>query len=283
MKKFILCADGFGKNKDYNRAVLNGYNNGFVRSTSIIANGEAYDAAINDILPECQKISIGVHINLTEGKSLTATENLTDKNNNFCLSYKQLSKAAKDINTLTEIEYECRAQIEKIKKSANIYHINSYQNIHLIPEIFELVCKLANEYNIKYVRTHNEELYYVPDLKHIFDYKYYINIGTLLKYNHQSAINRKCLKLHNLKSSNYTIGTCYKNNMDSKAVEYGLKTLNDEDNILVECIINPCSYLRNINDGHSTEFKMTQDKILEDTICRMGYDITNHKAYVNER
>jgi hypothetical protein len=71
--------------------------------------------------------------------------------------------------------------------------------------------------------------------------------------------------------------------MDSKAVEYGLKTLNDEDNILVECIINPCSYLRNINDGHSTEFKMTQDKILEDTICRMGYDITNHKAYVNER
>ena len=65
--------------------------------------------------------------------------------------------------------------------------------------------------------------------------------------------------------------------MDTKSLVYGLKTLTDEDNITIECAINPCSYLRNINNSRSLEFKMSQDKILEDTIRRMGFEITNHK------
>jgi predicted glycoside hydrolase/deacetylase ChbG (UPF0249 family) len=63
MKKFILNADNFGMTSDYNRAVLNGYNNGFLKSASIVANGEAFDTAINEILPECQ------HLRLRTGKN----------------------------------------------------------------------------------------------------------------------------------------------------------------------------------------------------------------------
>ena len=95
MNKFILCADGFGKNKDYNRAVLNGCNNGFIRSCSIVANGEAFDAAINDILPECPNISAGINLNLTEGSAITKCLKLTDINNRFRYSYNQLEKQIK--------------------------------------------------------------------------------------------------------------------------------------------------------------------------------------------
>ena len=70
-KKFILNADDFGMSQDYNRAVLVGYEDGFLRSASICANGPSFESAINEILPECQELSLGVHLNIIEGKSRT--------------------------------------------------------------------------------------------------------------------------------------------------------------------------------------------------------------------
>ena len=45
MKKFILNADDFGMSKAYNRAVLEGYESGILKSTSLTANGEAFEEA----------------------------------------------------------------------------------------------------------------------------------------------------------------------------------------------------------------------------------------------
>ena len=278
VKKFILCADLFGKNKDYNRAVLNGCNNGFVKSCSIVANGDAFDAAINDILPECTNISVGINLNLTVGNALTKAFKLTDINNTFKYNFNQLvDQIKKNSDILSEIEAELRAQVEKVTNTTKIYHINSIDNIHLIPEILKIVCIIAEEYNIKYVRVPYEELYYVPDIKHILNFKFIANIFNLIKFNNLSKSAKNIIKGYNLNYNDYFVGLTYKDIMDTKSLEYGLKTLNDEDNITIECAINPCSYLRNINNSRSLEFKMSQDKILEDTIRRMGFEITNHK------
>ena len=48
-KKFILNADDFGMNQDFNRAVLEGYNFGFLRNASICANGEAAENAAHAV------------------------------------------------------------------------------------------------------------------------------------------------------------------------------------------------------------------------------------------
>ena len=48
-KKFILNADDFGLSQAHNQAVLEGYINGFLSSTSLCANGAAYDNAVHDI------------------------------------------------------------------------------------------------------------------------------------------------------------------------------------------------------------------------------------------
>jgi predicted glycoside hydrolase/deacetylase ChbG (UPF0249 family) len=65
MKKFILCAEEFGYSQDTNRAVLNGYNNGFVKSASLLPNGDAFNTAITEILPECQQLSVGINLNIS--------------------------------------------------------------------------------------------------------------------------------------------------------------------------------------------------------------------------
>lgn len=260
MKKFILCADGFGISKDFNRAVLNGYSSGFVKSASIVANGESFEAAVNEILPECQKLTLGIHLTLPD-YNISKLENLIKKNP----------------QVLSDIEKEFRAQIEKVQSVTKIYHINSFGNFHNIPKIFSLICKLAIEYKIPYIRTFREKAYVVPDFKHIINFRYLRNLLAVYKFNRNVKKNNQTLDNYGLKTNSHFIGLRYAGIIDSKALEFGLKALPEEENILVEAAISPCSYLRHLNDNHSLEFKMTQDKILEDTICRMGYDITNHK------
>ena len=82
-KKFILNADDFGMSGAFNKAVLEGYNFGILKSASLCANGEAFDEAVNDIIPKCENLSVGVHLNIIEGKSLTRPTMLTDEKGNF--------------------------------------------------------------------------------------------------------------------------------------------------------------------------------------------------------
>ena len=63
--------------------------------------------------------------------------------------------------------------------------------------------------------------------------------------------------------------------MDSDAIEYGLKALEEE--CIVEALIHPCKYDNSIKDSHTKEFGITQNKTLQDTITRLGFEITNYK------
>ena len=278
MNKFILNADDFGKTQDFNRAVLVGYNDGFIRSASLMANCEGFDAAVNEILPECRNLSVGVHLNLIEGKALTRCKFITDKDGNFDKSYLYFMLNSGKKEVLEEIEREFRAQIEKIQSCTTPDHIDSHCHTHAISPIFKLVCRLATEYKIPYVRTQYEEFYIVPNVPYVFNPKFMINILKIILLNFYTVKNRKTLKNYNLKTNDYIIGVGYTGMMDKKTLEYGLKTVADEENKIVEALIHPCSYLRAKNDSHSTEFELATDKVLENTIFRMGFEISNHKV-----
>lgn len=278
IKNFILNSDVFGLSQDFNRAVLNGYNNGFLKSASITANGMAFEAAVNEILPECQKLSVGVHLNLTRGKAFTKCDLLADEAQNFKYNFFSLLLKIKKPGIMRQIEKELRAQIEKVCLVLKPSHLDSISHIHAIPGIFEITCKLAKEYNIPYVRTHYEELYFVPDFMLNLNLVCPWNTAKIILLNYLTLKNKKIIKQYELKTNDYLIGAGYSGMMSGKALEAGLKTLSDEDNFTVEAFIHPASYLRNTDDYHSREFKFTQDKLLEDTIYRMGYDIIGHKG-----
>ena len=64
--------------------------------------------------------------------------------------------------------------------------------------------------------------------------------------------------------------------MDSTTIEYGLKTLEDE-NCLAEALIHPCHYSTKNNNQHFEEYLITQNKELENKILGMGFEITSYK------
>ncbi len=274
-KKFILNADDFGMSKEFNKAVLDGYNNGFLTSASLCANGNAFSAAVNDILPECPEMGIGVHLNIIEGQSITDCSMLTDKNGIFNKGYLYFILNSKKEKFLNQVETEFRAQIEKVLKYARVDHVDSHVHTHAIPEIFKLTCRLAREYNIPYIRTQHEALYFVPNYRKHINFSYPVNIIKIMLLNFYTALNKKYLNEYGLKTNDFILGVGYTGMMDEQTIEYGLKNI--EENGIVEALIHPCCYEYKINNPHSTEFAITINKTLENNIKRLGYDITNYK------
>ncbi len=277
-KKIILNSDGFGISKAHNRAVLNGYHNGFLTSASLCPNGKAFYAAVNEIIPECPNLSIGIHLNITKGRSLTKSPLLTNKRGKFNKSFLQILLNSNNEEFLKQVEFEFRTQIETVMNYTKIDHINSLNHIHSIPNIFKITSKLAKEYNIPFVRNSYEEIYFVPSIRKYLNFKYPANLLKTFLLNTFSRAN-KSIDIH---LNEFLIGVEYSCLMDKKTIEYGLKAI-ESDNCIVEIAINPCQYSTSNRDYHYNEFLITQNKELKDKITRLGFEITNYKKeYINK-
>ena len=281
-KKFVLNADDFGMSSAFNTAVLEGYQKGILKSTSLVANGDAFDEAVNKIIPQTPDLGVGVHLNIIEGKSLVKDlRELTDANRNFNLSYGQMIiKSYKPNNKefMEQLEEEFRAQIEKIKGAGiNITHIDSHVHTHAIPPIFELVCKLAKEYEIKQIRTQHEKFYTVPDVMIHLNTKYPVNLIKIALLDFFTAKNRHVAKKYDINTNDYLIGVGYTSMMNSLTVACGLSALKSKKDIVAEALIHPCRYEDGTVDNHFTEYRITQSEKLKNKIEQIGFEIGNYK------
>lgn len=278
-KKFILNADDFGISTAVNRAVLEGYPEGILKSVSLVANGEAFDDAITNILPQCPDLGVGIHLNIIEGRSLCEDVNtLTNENGVFNNSYIQLLYKAynpKETDFLPQVEREFRRQIEKIMAKTTVTHIDSHVHVHSIPKIFEIVCRLAKEYGIKQVRTQFERFYMVPDVHKHLTWKYPINLIKVILLNTFTIINEATIHKMELNTNDYLIGVSYTSMMDALAVSYGLMAIK-YNNTTVEALIHPSRYEDGSIDGRFKEFLLTKNKKLKKKIEDLGFEITNY-------
>ncbi len=287
-KKFVLNADDFGMSNAYNTAIMEGAQKGLLKSTSLVANGEAFDEAINKVIPACPELGIGVHLNIIEGKALIKGQRaLTDEEENFNNGYLKLilkacSKNNKDF--MEQLEKEFRAQIDKVKNAGiKITHIDSHVHTHAIPPIFELVCKLARDYEIPQIRTQYEKLYVVPDVDIHLNMKYPVNLIKIALLKFFTIKNRPLVKKYGLKTNDYLIGVGYTSMMNSLTVSCGLAALKDKNNIVAEALIHPCRYEDGTIDNHFTEFRITQSEKLKNKIDLMGFEVGNYKKQDKEQ
>ena len=276
-KKFILNADDFGMSKAFNRAVLEGYESGILKSTSLTANGEAFDNACDKVIPLCPNLGVGIHLNIIEGKSLCADlDILTDNQGNFNNSFGQLLlKSFYSEVFLKQVETEFRAQIEKVIAKTKVTHIDSHVHTHSIPKIFEIVCKLAKEYGIKQIRTQYEKPYIIPDVYKHLTLKYPINLIKVILLNTFTLINENIVKKYGLNTNDYLLGVTYTSMMNSLAISYGLMAIK-YDNVVAEALIHPCRYEDGTVDNHFEEFQITKNLKLKEKIEKLGYEITNY-------
>ena len=273
-KTFILNADDFGLSQAHNKAVLEGYVNGFLRSASICTNGEGFYSAVHDILPDCPELSLAPHLNIIEGKALTDCPDLTDDKGNFNISFGYLLLHKNEKTILEQVEKEFRAQIERLQEFRTPTHLDSHVHVHAIPEIFEITCRLAKDFGIKYVRTQFEELYFIPKFEKHLNIKYPLNLIKIGLLQYFTRKNREISDKYGLKTNDFILGVGYSGMMESDAIIYGLEQI--EEDCLVEASIHPCKYDNSTRNSHTKEFAITQNKNLSSRIESLGFKIANY-------
>jgi chitin disaccharide deacetylase len=139
--RLIVTADDVGLNPGMTAGAIRAHREGIVTACSIVANGVAFDDAVSQ-LKSVPSLEVGVHLTLVEERSLTGMR--------FPTSYRSFVFGRKDY---AAIERELRAQIERVVATGlRLTHLNGHQHLHMLPSIFAIVVRLANEYAIGYVR-----------------------------------------------------------------------------------------------------------------------------------
>ena len=158
VKQIILNADDLGFSLGVNEAILKANTEGYLSHASLMANTTYFHHAIEEIIPKCPQLKVGVHVNLTCASALSSENSLTAdgelKNTFVTLLFRRKTK-----RVLEDLEKEIELQILKIKNvGVNISHIDGHEHVHIIPSINKIVRKLAKKHSIKRVREINENI-----------------------------------------------------------------------------------------------------------------------------
>ena len=139
-KRLVVTADDAGLDPGMTSGAIEAHRNGIVTACSIVANGRAFDDAVAR-LRDVPSLEVGVHLTLVEEESLTTGERMPRNWMRFLVSRRG------------DVEGELRLQIEKvIAAGVRVAHLNSHQHLHMLPTLYRLVVRLAEEYRIPYVR-----------------------------------------------------------------------------------------------------------------------------------
>ena len=297
-KSLIIEADELGLTESFNQGILQAHKEGVLQSACLRTNGSAFDNAVNQVIPECPELGIGLHLNLVEGfgdaKYIPNHSSLYDISGKYKNSFaKLLTRCYMDDQILlNEIKQEYRLQIEKaLAAGIKLDHINSHQHSHIIPKIFRIVCELAHEYNIPYVRLPKEIHYCCGHVSQYTSTWYYLNLVKLMMINIFSKRNKATAIDIGVKTNDYFLGVTYTGHMNVSTVENGLAKLSRLNPEVVELLLHPCRFIPGKQDtyitpevrayvrdgGRKTELSTLLDNRLAEIISHNGWTLTNFR------
>jgi chitin disaccharide deacetylase len=162
MKQLIVNADDFGLTEDVNRGIIFAHRDGILTSTSLLANGSAFQQAVSSSRKLVQ-LSVGVHLNLSQGDPVSPANripSLVNKQGELHLSPLHLWRGILTRRlSLEEIHTECRAQVLKvIEAGVAPTHLDGHLHVHLLPQLSPVLIRLAREFGIRHVRCPTEDL-----------------------------------------------------------------------------------------------------------------------------
>ncbi|HLQ44885.1 MAG TPA: ChbG/HpnK family deacetylase [Planctomycetaceae bacterium] len=179
VEHLVLHADDFGLNDAVNDGILQGFADGLLTSTSVLANAPSAATALarwrvlqQDLsagnLPSsplrrrlgdrAAPFDLGVHLNLTQGRPLTGggyPEQLLDDAGGFPGIGRVFRQLLRFGNRLRDpILAELSAQIERVRdQGASLTHLNGHQYIELVPAVTDVIPVLLERFAIPRVRV----------------------------------------------------------------------------------------------------------------------------------
>jgi hopanoid biosynthesis associated protein HpnK len=157
VRRLIVNADDLGLTRGVNRGIVACHTQGIVTSSTLMANGPAFDDAVRQIRA-FRSLSVGCHIVLVDGAPLlppaqvrtllTSRARFRDSLVDFmyCVVRGRISEA--------EIENEATAQIQKMQRSGLLVsHLDTHKHTHMLPAVLRPVLRAAQTCGVPAIRN----------------------------------------------------------------------------------------------------------------------------------
>ena len=160
MRRLIVNADDFGFTAGVNRAIVEAHTHGIVTSTTLMANGPAFDDAVG-LAKTVPRLSVGCHIVLIDGRpvldaprlpSITAKSSGEARFRDGLKSFAARALAGR--LDPEEIEAEATAQIRKIQSAGiAVTHVDSHKHTHLFPAVLRPLLRAGRACGVRALRN----------------------------------------------------------------------------------------------------------------------------------
>ena len=157
MKRLIVNADDFGFTRGVNSGIVRAFKTGIVTSTTIMANGEAFEDAVELALAH-PGLGIGCHLAVVGGRPVAESSKIRslvdDEGALPGTLTKLMIKLARGSVSTDEIANEFRSQLERVAL-AGIHptHLDTHKHSHTHPQVMKALALVASEFGIECVRN----------------------------------------------------------------------------------------------------------------------------------
>ena len=161
--KLIINANDYGLSKSISDGIILGIREGYITSTSIMANMTWAEYAIQKAL-EYNIDCIGLHINLTVGKPILKNDNLINNNGYFYYNKEQIENPKL---TYQDAYNEIMAQVNAISNYSDgklkIDHLDTHHHLMDNPNIKQAIVDIAKKLNLPIRKFNNVQNIKCPD------------------------------------------------------------------------------------------------------------------------
>lgn len=159
-KRIVLCADDYGQAPEISQGIINLLVQNRLSATSCMVNTRYWAEHASWLIPFQQKIDIGLHFNLTEGRALS--KEYARAHGECFLPLPQLLRSAFLRKIMrTAIEAECHAQIDAFQAALGCVpdFIDGHQHVHQFPVIRDALIHVHQQrLPLSYIRLVKEKL-----------------------------------------------------------------------------------------------------------------------------
>jgi chitin disaccharide deacetylase len=160
VRRLIVNADDFGLTRGVNRAIVESHRDGIVTSSTLMANGQAFEDAIVHA-KSTSRLSIGCHVVLVDGSPVLGGQQastLFDQKADDGRFYDGLGafalRAVSGRVDADEIEAEVTAQIRKLQSAGvSVSHLDTHKHTHILPQVLRALLRAARTCGVPAVRN----------------------------------------------------------------------------------------------------------------------------------
>jgi len=160
VRRLIVNADDFGLTRGVNRAILESHCDGIVTSSTLMANGQAFEDAIAHA-KSASRLSVGCHVVLVDGSPVLdgqQASTLFDQKADDGRFYDGLGafalRAVSGRVDADEIEAEVTAQIRKLQSAGvSVSHLDTHKHTHILPQVLRALLRAARTCGVPAVRN----------------------------------------------------------------------------------------------------------------------------------